>query len=83
MVESGRIEGAEGEDELIGRPGVSTNPDPREIPETEPLTRQHIHSRGLPGLASVDVPNLEKPETPGSGEAWPGLGGGTSWGGMG
>lgn len=45
MVESGRIEGAEGEDELIGRPGVLTNPDPREIPETEPLTRQHIHSR--------------------------------------
>jgi hypothetical protein len=37
----GRIEGDKGEGIPIGRPAVSTNPDPLEIPETEPSTRQH------------------------------------------
>ena len=36
-----RIEEAEGERDPIGRPSVSTNVDPRELPETEPPTRQH------------------------------------------
>jgi hypothetical protein len=60
----GRIDRAEGEDDHIERPAVSTNPDPRELPETEPPTIQHktslrspdpwdIYSRRLPGLASV------------------------------
>ena len=41
MVEFGRrIEEAEGEGDPIGRPAVSTNPDPRELPD-EPPTRQH------------------------------------------
>jgi hypothetical protein len=34
-----RIEEAEGEGDLIGRSAVSTNPDPRELPEIEPPTR--------------------------------------------
>ena len=38
----GKIEEAEGESNYIGRPTVSTNPDPRELPETEPPTKQHM-----------------------------------------
>jgi hypothetical protein len=37
----GRIEEAEGEG-YVGRPEVSTNLDPWELPDTEPLTRR-IH----------------------------------------
>jgi len=59
----GRIEEGKREDP-IERSAVSTNLDPRKLPNTEPPTRQHtraghIYSRGLPGLASVeeDRPN--------------------------
>ena len=57
----GRIEGAEGDGNPIGRPTVSTNLDPWELPETEPPTKEHtqaglrpwgICSRRLPSLAS-------------------------------
>ena len=39
----GRIEGAEGDCNPIGRTTVSTNPDPLELPETEPPTKEYIH----------------------------------------
>jgi hypothetical protein len=62
-----RIEEAEGESYPTGRPTVSTNLDPRELPETEAPTRSiqwlvwipwHKCSRGLLGQASVgDVLN--------------------------
>lgn len=35
------MEEAEGEGNPIGRPAVSTNPDPWELPETKEPTRQH------------------------------------------
>jgi hypothetical protein len=35
----GRIEGAEGDGNHIGRPTVSSNLDPWELPETEPPTK--------------------------------------------
>ena len=52
----------------IGRPTVSTNPDPSELSETKPPTKEHtlaglrpqkLCSRGLPCVASVgeDEPN--------------------------
>ena len=61
-----KIEGAEGDGNLIRRPTVSTNLDPWELPETEPPTNGlvsgpwHIWSRGTLCLASVgeDAPNL-------------------------
>lgn len=46
----------------IGRQAILTNPDTRELPETEPPTGQHtwavrgsrhIYNQGLSGLASV------------------------------
>jgi hypothetical protein len=37
----GRIEGAEGDGNPIGRPTVSTNLDPRELSETKPPTKEH------------------------------------------
>jgi hypothetical protein len=37
----GRIEGAKGEGNPIGRPAVSTNQDPLELPGAEPPTRQY------------------------------------------
>jgi hypothetical protein len=58
-----RFEEAEGEGDSIGRPAVSTHPDPWELSETSPPTRSihglargpsHIYSRRLSGLASVD-----------------------------
>jgi hypothetical protein len=61
----------------IGRPAVSTKPDARELPETDPPTKNihglvqgswHISSRGLPGLASVgEHLVLESLEDPGKG----------------
>jgi hypothetical protein len=39
-----RLEEAEGEGYPIGRPAVSTNPDPKELLETELPTRQHTKS---------------------------------------
>ena len=68
----GRTDEAEGEQDPIGKPAVSTNPDPRELPETEPPTRSthglvrgpwQIYIRGLPDLASVgdDVLNPQEP----------------------
>jgi hypothetical protein len=38
----GRIEGAEGDGNLIERPTVSTNLDSWELPETKPLTKEHM-----------------------------------------
>ena len=38
----GRTDEAEGEQDPIGKPAVSTKPDPRELPETEPPGR-NIH----------------------------------------
>ena len=64
----GRIEGAEGDGNSIGRPTISTNTDPWELPETKPPTKEHtqgglmawhICSRRLPCQGSVaeDVSN--------------------------
>jgi hypothetical protein len=64
----GRIRGAEGNCNPTGRPKVSTNLDPWELPETKPSTKvhtqagprpRHIYRKGLPCLASVgeDAPN--------------------------
>jgi hypothetical protein len=93
----GKTEEAERESgsDPIGRPAVSTNPDPRELPETEPPTRNvhrlargpwHICSRSLPGLASVgeDTLNLRElwgPREGGRGDPLRGKGGGgMGWG---
>jgi hypothetical protein len=38
----GRIEGAEGDGNPIGRPKISTNPEPSELPETKPLTKERL-----------------------------------------
>ena len=35
------IESAEWNGNLIGRPTLSTNPDPWELPETKPPTKEH------------------------------------------
>ena len=82
-----RLEEAEEEGDPIGRPGVSTNPDPQDLSDTEPPTRQdtlagpkppYIYSRGLSGLASMreDAPNplTERFEAPGNEEVWWGMG---------
>jgi hypothetical protein len=50
---------------------VSTNPDPREFPETEPPTRNihglvrgcYVCSRGVPGLASMGEDALNPGKT--------------------
>jgi hypothetical protein len=39
---TGWIEGAEGNCNYIGRPTVSTNQDPWELPETKPPTKEHM-----------------------------------------
>jgi len=68
----GRVEETERESDLIGRPAVSTNPDPRELWDTEPPTRSieglvwspwHICSRGLLHLTSVGEDVLNPWET--------------------
>jgi hypothetical protein len=38
----GRIKGAKGNCNPIGRPTVSTNPGPSELPETKPPTKVYI-----------------------------------------
>ena len=43
-----RIEGAEGNGNLIRRPVVLTNLDPWELPETEPPTKEHTWAGPLP-----------------------------------
>ena len=43
-----KLEEAEEEGDPIGRPAVSTNPDPRELPETEPPTRKHTQAGPRP-----------------------------------
>ena len=66
----GRIEETEGDGDPIGRPTVSTNLDPWELPETKPPTKEQTWSssrslagahvkKGWPFLASVGkvVPN--------------------------
>ena len=40
----GKNEGTEGDSNPIGRPTVSTNLDPWELPETEPPTKEHTWS---------------------------------------
>jgi hypothetical protein len=40
----GRIEGTEGDGNPIGRPTVSTNLDPWELPETKPPTKEHTQA---------------------------------------
>jgi hypothetical protein len=47
-----RTEGAEGNDNPIGRPIVSSNTDPWDFPETNPLTKEHTWA-GLRLLAHV------------------------------
>ena len=77
-----RIEEVEGEADPIGKPAVSTNPDPRDLPETElptwniPVSIQspwYTLSSGLPGLASVEEDSicliLERLEAPGKEKA--------------
>ena len=46
------IEGTEGDGNPIGRPTVSTNLDPWELPETEPPTKEHTQA-GLRSLAHM------------------------------
>jgi hypothetical protein len=69
---SWRTEEAKKESNPIGRPVVSTNPNPRQLLETEPPTRSkhglvqgpwHICSRGLHELASVGEDELNPWET--------------------
>jgi hypothetical protein len=43
-----KIEGAEGDGNLIRRPTVSTNLDPWELPETEPPIKEHTWSSLIP-----------------------------------
>ena len=38
----GKVEEAEGEGDPIERPAVSTNPDPWELPKTEPANRSFL-----------------------------------------
>jgi hypothetical protein len=45
----GRIEGAEGDGNPIGRKTSSTNPEPSELPETKPPTRKHTWLVCVPG----------------------------------
>jgi hypothetical protein len=53
MVELGeRIEEAEGKGNIIGKPAISTNPDPWKLPGTEPPIRQHKQA-GLKPLAHM------------------------------
>jgi hypothetical protein len=65
------IEEVKVEGNPIGRPAVSTNVEPRELPKTEPPTRQHTQtgpSKGLPGLASLGKDESNPWETWGSRE---------------
>jgi hypothetical protein len=39
-----RTEAAEGDGDPIGRPTVSTNRDPWELPETKPSTKEHTQA---------------------------------------
>ena len=72
----GKIEGAKGNSDPIGRTTVSTNPEPWKLPETKPPTKQHTHththtrSRGLPCLPSVGeyMPNPVEACSPGKGD---------------
>ena len=43
-----RIEGAEGDGNTMGRITVSTNPDPSELPETNPKTMEHTWTGSFP-----------------------------------
>jgi hypothetical protein len=49
---NGRTEGTEGDGNLIGRPAVSANLDPWELPETKPLAKEHTWA-GLWPLAPL------------------------------
>ena len=56
----------------IGRPAVSTNMDPWELPDTEPRTSIHelfqgtpdIYSRGLPRLEALEAGRPSREEHP-------------------
>jgi hypothetical protein len=78
----GRIEEAEGKGYPIGRSEVSTNLDPRELPETEPPMRQHTRA-GLRATGTYVAEDclvwlqwekvhliLKRLETPGKREVW-------------
>ena len=78
---SERLEEAE-ENNPIGKPGVSSNLDPRDLSDTEPPTRQHtpadmrplthIQQRTAwsgPQWKKIDLA-LKRLEAPGSGEVW-------------
>ena len=56
-----RLEEAEEKGRPMGRPAVSTNLDPRDLSDTEPLNRQHI---------PVDIRPLTHTQQK---TAWPGL----------
>ena len=82
-----RLEETEEEVDFIRKPTVSTNPDPWNLSDTEPPTRQqtgaglrsgHIYSRRLIGLASVreEGPNPQEPWGP---RDWKGLEGVCMW----
>lgn len=67
----GRVKEAEGENDCTGRPPDPTNPDSRELQETEPPSRSiqglvkgpwHINIRGLLGLSSMGEDVLNPPE---------------------
>ena len=85
-IEIRRIERPKGDGNPIGRPTVSTNPDPWECSETKPPTKEHtwaglwslasglwhIYHRGLPCPASVeeDVPKPVDTWCPREGGCW-------------
>ena len=80
----GRVEEAEGEGDSIGRPAVSTDPDPWELPETELPTKTILGWTEGPGTYIAEdclvSPQWEKMhlilqrlEAPGKGEAWCGV----------
>jgi hypothetical protein len=53
----GRISGPEGDRNSTGRPTMSTNLDPWEVPETEPPTKRH--TRAGPRLLHTDVADMQ------------------------
>ena len=65
----GRIEGAEGDGNPIGRPTVSTNLDLWELSETEPPTKEHIQAR----LSPLHICNIFAAQSPLSEEKEKGL----------
>jgi hypothetical protein len=76
-----RLKEAEVEGNPIGRPAVSTNPDPWDITYTEPSTKQHTWGGMRPPMHIQDYlvwtqwemyVILERLQAPGSGKTWQG-----------